>query len=67
MALPAGKKYFRKKFLYIELRLTERYKDRNMSGVKEKMTGVIRSQPKDAAYEEKMRELVFERMVKRGL
>ncbi|MBS0425580.1 MAG: hypothetical protein JSR71_14500 [Proteobacteria bacterium] len=38
-----------------------------MSSVKEKMTGIIQSQPEDATYEEIMRELVFERMVARGL
>ena len=38
-----------------------------MSNVKEKMTEVILSQPEDATYEEIMRELLFERMVARGL
>jgi predicted transcriptional regulator len=38
-----------------------------MSNIKEKMTGVIQSQPDDATYEEIMRELAFERMVERGL
>ncbi len=38
-----------------------------MSNVKEKTAEVIQSQPEDAAYEEIMRELAFERMVKRGL
>ena len=38
-----------------------------MSSVKEKMTGIIQSQPEDATYEEIMRELAFERMVTRGL
>jgi hypothetical protein len=38
-----------------------------MSGVKDKMTEVIRSQPEDATYEVIMRELAFERMVERGL
>ena len=38
-----------------------------MSSVKEKMTGIIQSQPEDATYEEIMRELAFERMVARGL
>jgi len=38
-----------------------------MSNVKEKMTEVILSQPEDAMYEEIMRELLFERMVARGL
>ncbi|MDV6342051.1 hypothetical protein R2103_09780 [Nitrosomonas sp. Is24] len=38
-----------------------------MPSVKERMTGIIQSQPEDATYEEIMRELVFERMVARGL
>lgn len=38
-----------------------------MSSVKEKMTGIIQSQPEDATYEEIMRELAFERMVARRL
>ena len=38
-----------------------------MSNVKEKMTEVIQSQPEDAAYDEIMRELAFERMAARGL
>lgn len=38
-----------------------------MSSVKVKMTEVIRSQPEDATYEEIMRELAFERMIKQGL
>ncbi|MBL8501636.1 MAG: hypothetical protein JNL77_13820 [Nitrosomonas sp.] len=38
-----------------------------MSSVKEKMTGIIQSQPEDATYDEIMRELAFERMVTRGL
>lgn len=38
-----------------------------MSGVKEKMKRVIESVPEDASYEEIMRELVFERMIDRGL
>ena len=38
-----------------------------MSSVKEKMTGIIQSQPEDATYEEIMRELAVERMVTRGL
>lgn len=38
-----------------------------MSEVKEKMKQVIDSFPEDATYEEIMRELVFERMVDRGL
>ena len=35
--------------------------------IKEKMTEVIQAQPADAAYEEIMRELAFERMIERGL
>ena len=35
--------------------------------VKEKITQVVLSQPEDASYDEIMRELVFERMVDRGL
>ena len=38
-----------------------------MITVKEKMAGVIQSQPDDASYDEIMRELVFQRMVERGL
>ena len=38
-----------------------------MSNLKEKMAEVIQSQPKDATYEEIMRELAFERMIERGL
>lgn len=38
-----------------------------MSQVKRIMSEVIESQPDDATYEEIMRELAFERMVKRGL
>ena len=38
-----------------------------MSSVKEKMTGIIQSQPEDATYDEIMRELAFERMVACGL
>ena len=38
-----------------------------MSTTKEKMTEVIRSQPEDATYEKIMRELVFEKMIDRGL
>jgi len=38
-----------------------------MPSVKEKMTEVIQAQPDDATYEELMRELVFERMIERGL
>jgi len=35
--------------------------------MKEVMTKIIQEQPEDASYEEIMRELVFERMVERGL
>ena len=35
--------------------------------IKDKMTKIIQSQPADAAYEEIMRELAFERMIERGL
>jgi predicted transcriptional regulator len=38
-----------------------------MGNVKEVMTKIIQEQPEDASYEEIMRELVFERMVERGL
>lgn len=38
-----------------------------MSTVKHIMSEVIQSQPDDASYEEIMRELIFERMIKRGL
>jgi predicted transcriptional regulator len=38
-----------------------------MSIVKEKMKRAIEKFPEDATYEEIMRELVFERMVDRGL
>jgi hypothetical protein len=38
-----------------------------MAVVKEKMKEVIDSQPDDATYEEILRELMFERMVERGL
>ena len=38
-----------------------------MATVKEEMREVIDAQPDDASYEEIMRELAFERMVKRGL
>ncbi len=38
-----------------------------MATVKEIMEEVIESQPDDASYEEIMRELAFERMVRRGL
>lgn len=38
-----------------------------MSGIKEKMTEIIRLHPADATCEEIMRELAFERMAARGL
>lgn len=38
-----------------------------MSDVKAKMTEVIQAQPEDASYEEIIRELVFERMIERGM
>jgi predicted transcriptional regulator len=38
-----------------------------MAIVKEVMTKIIQEQPEDASYEEIVRELAFERMVKRGL
>jgi len=38
-----------------------------MSNIKEKMAKVIQPLPKDASYEEIMRELAFEHMVDRGL
>jgi predicted transcriptional regulator len=38
-----------------------------MSAIKEKMVEVIRNQPDDASYEEIMRELLFQRMIERGL
>ncbi|OLS13723.1 MAG: hypothetical protein RBG13Loki_2657 [Promethearchaeota archaeon CR_4] len=38
-----------------------------MTTVKEKLKNIIDEQPDDASYEEIMRELAFERMVKRGL
>ncbi len=38
-----------------------------MSNAKEKMTGVIQSQPEDSTYEEITRELAFEKIVDRGL
>jgi ribosomal protein S3AE len=38
-----------------------------MSEIKNKMIEIIQSQPEDASYEEIMRELAFERMVRRGL
>lgn len=38
-----------------------------MPSVKEKMTEIIHSQPDDSSYEEILRELLFERMIERGL
>ena len=38
-----------------------------MENIKEKMLEVIKSQPEDASYEDILRELVFERMIQRGL
>ena len=38
-----------------------------MPTVKEIMEEVIEAQPDDASYEEIMRELAFERMIRRGL
>ncbi|MDE0027811.1 MAG: hypothetical protein OXU42_00195 [Deltaproteobacteria bacterium] len=38
-----------------------------MTAAKQKMKDVIEAQPKDATYEEILRELAFERMVERGL
>jgi len=38
-----------------------------MDNVKEIMTKVIQEQPDDTSYEEIVRELVFERMIERGL
>lgn len=38
-----------------------------MSMVKQKIKEIIDAQPEDASYEEIIRELVFERMVERGL
>jgi predicted transcriptional regulator len=38
-----------------------------MSTVKEKLREVINTQPEDASYEEIVRELIFERMIDRGL
>ena len=35
--------------------------------LKKKMTEIMQSQPEDATYEEIMRELVFEKMMDRGL
>jgi len=38
-----------------------------MSILKEKMAEVIFEQPEDATYDEILRELVFEKMIERGL
>lgn len=38
-----------------------------MSSIKVRMAKIIHEQPEDASYEEIMRELVFARMVERGL
>jgi predicted transcriptional regulator len=38
-----------------------------MSAVKEKIREVVETQPEDASYEEIIRELIFERMIDRGL
>ena len=38
-----------------------------MLATKEKMKEIIQSQPEDSSYEEIMRELVFSRMIDRGL
>ncbi|MDD3978564.1 hypothetical protein L1994_11780 [Methanomicrobium antiquum] len=38
-----------------------------MQSVKEKMKEIIYSQPDDSSFEEIIRELIFERMMKRGL
>jgi len=38
-----------------------------MATVKEKLAEVIQAQPDDASYEEIVRELVFERMIDRGM
>jgi len=38
-----------------------------MSSLKVRMAEIIQEQPEDATYEEIIRELVFERMVERGL
>jgi predicted transcriptional regulator len=38
-----------------------------MSSVKDKMTEIIHSQPDDSSYDEIVRELIFERMIERGL
>ena len=38
-----------------------------MSTVKEKIREVLDTQPEDASYDEIVRELIFERMIERGL
>ena len=38
-----------------------------MSSTKEKLKSVIDAQPDDASYDEIVRELVFERMIERGM
>lgn len=38
-----------------------------MATVKEKIREVINTQPEDASYDEIVRELIFERMIERGL
>jgi len=38
-----------------------------MSSAKEQMSKIIREQPDDSSYDEVLRELVFARMVERGI
>jgi predicted transcriptional regulator len=38
-----------------------------MSPIKDKMTEIIHSQPDDSSYDEILRELIFERIIERGL
>jgi len=38
-----------------------------MDNVKEIMTKIIQDQPDDTSYEEIIRQLIFERMIERGL
>jgi predicted transcriptional regulator len=38
-----------------------------MPSVKDKMTEIIHSQPDDSSYDEIIRELIFERMIEKGL
>ena len=38
-----------------------------MSSTKERMTKVIEQQPDDSSYDEILRELIFARMIERGL